>query len=136
MLHGLAHLFDVDVEFLRQLFDVRRTVVCLRQACARLADLRDGADPVERQAHDAALLGERLKNCLANPPDGIGDKLEATGFIEALRGFDETVVTFVDQVGKRKSLSLVLLSHRNDKTEVGSRQFVQSFLIALFDTAC
>src|SRR5690606_14719815 len=96
-----------------------------------LANLRDGADPDEGQADDPALLGVRLQDSLPDPAHGIGDELEATGLIEPLRGLDEAVVGVVDQVGKRETLSLILLCDGDDETEVCSSERVERLLVAL-----
>jgi hypothetical protein len=83
------------------------------------------------QAHDARLFGQGLQDRLANPPHGVGDEFEAAGFVEALGGFDQAQVAFVDEVAERKALILVLFGYRNDESEVGFCQFFQGGLIAL-----
>ena len=77
VLERVADLLGLDVQLGRELVHVRRPLVELGEAGRRLADLRNRADAVERQAHDPALLGERLENGLADPPDGVRDELEA-----------------------------------------------------------
>src|SRR5690606_21077715 len=100
-----------------------------------LADLRDGADPVEREPHDAALLGERLEDGLADPPDGVGDELEPARLVEPLRRLDQPVVPLVDDVGQREPLALVLLRDGDDEAEVGADELVEGRRVALFDPA-
>src|SRR5690606_6407189 len=78
--------------------------------------------------HDALPI---LKDSLPDPPHGIRDELEAAGLIEPLCGLDEAVVAFVDQVGKRETLSLILLCDGDDETEVCSSELVERLLVAL-----
>ena len=87
----------------------RGALMLLLEAGECLVDLVERPHLVERQAHDARLLGQSLKDRLANPPYGIRDELEAAGFVELLGSLDKAQVTFVDQVGKAQSLVLLLL---------------------------
>ena len=48
---------------------------------------------------------------ISNPPDGIGDKLEATRLVKLVCRSDETKITFIDQVGKWNALMPVLLGN-------------------------
>ena len=49
-------------------------------------DLEHGRDLVARDADDTALLlGERIEDALAHPPNGVGDELEALGVVEPAR---------------------------------------------------
>ena len=51
----------------------------------------------------------------------------------ALRGLDETVVAFADEIGQGEPLALVLLRHRDDETEVSADHLVEGLLVALLD---
>ena len=55
---------------------------------------------IEGETDNSRLFGQSLQDRLTNPPYSVRDKLEATGFVEFLSGFDETQITFVDQVGQ------------------------------------
>ena len=83
---------------------------------------------VQRQAHDAALLGDGLQDALANPPYGIGDEFESARFVEFLSSFYQSDVSFVNQVRQCQTLMLVLLSYRDDETEVGCHQTLLGLL--------
>jgi hypothetical protein len=87
------------------------------------------AGAVERHAHDAALLRQRLEDGLADPPDGVGDELDALGLVELVRGPDQAEVALVDQVGERDALVLVLLGDRHHEAQVAADQLVQRFLV-------
>jgi hypothetical protein len=82
VLHRLAHLLNVDLEFLCEFLDVGRPVVLLRKLRRGLADLRDRPNPVERKADYATLLGKRLEDRLPNPSHCVRNELEAPRFIK------------------------------------------------------
>ena len=88
---------------------------------------------VERQAYDTCLLGQSLQNGLANPPYGITDKLKTTCLVKLLRSLDKSEVSLVDEVGKAKSLILILLCYRYYEAEVGTGEFFQCSAVAFAD---
>jgi len=53
---------------------------------------------VERKADHPAFLADGLEDGLANPPDGVADKVVSLVYIIALDGVDEPDVAFADQV--------------------------------------
>ena len=108
----------------------------LQQRVRALADAMQRAGPVERHAHDARLLCQRLQNCLPDPPDGIRNELDALRLIELVRGANEAKVSLVDQVGQRHALILVLLRHGHHEAQVRPHQLVQPVLIANPDPSC
>jgi hypothetical protein len=79
---------------------------------------------------------KRLKDGLANPPNGVRDEFETAGFVETLGRFDEAEVAFVDKVGEAKALILILFCYRNNEAQVGFGQFFEGYLVALFDPFC
>ena len=101
-----------------------------------LVDLIERAHLVQGQTHDTALLCQGLEYALTNPPNGVGNELESTGFVELFCSLDEAQVALVDEVGQAETLVLVLLCYGNDETEVCTGEFLQGFLIALADTLC
>jgi hypothetical protein len=60
------------------------------------------------------------KDVLPDPPHCKGYKFKTPGFIN-LGGFDQPQVPLADQVTQRQAPVLVLLDHRNDKTQIGLR---------------
>ena len=100
----------------------------------RLVDLVQRPHLVQRQAHDARLLGQRLKDRLANPPHGVGDELEAAGFVELLGGLDQSEVALVDQVREAQSLILVLFGHGHHEAQVGFGELFERFLVSFLDS--
>src|SRR5688572_5534124 len=91
------------------------------------------AGAIERHADDATLLGERLEDCLPDPPDGVGDELDPLRLVELVCGADQAEVALVDQVRERDALVLILLRDRHDEAEVRPNQLVQRLLIVRAD---
>ena len=131
--HRILHLRLGNIEQRSDFISAGLALVLLLQIGVCLVDLVDGADLVQRQTNNTRLLGQRLQNGLTNPPNSVRDEFETTGLIETLRSLDQTEIALVDQVGKAKSLILILLGYRNHKTEVGLGEFFQRSLVALFD---
>ena len=99
----------------------------------RAVDFVERAHAVQRQAHDAALLGQGLQDALADPPHGVGDELEALRLVEALGRLDQPQVALVDEVAQGQALVLVLLGHGHDEAQVGFRQLFEGHLVAFAD---
>jgi len=129
----LRHFFLGDVHPFGDLFHGGLTTELLQERGRALADAVQRARPVQRDAHDARLLGERLQDRLADPPDGVRDELDALGLVELVGGPDQAEVALVDQVRERYSLVLVFLGHGDDEPEVGAHQLVQRLRVALLD---
>jgi hypothetical protein len=96
-------------------------------------DAVEGSGAVERNADDPALLGEGLQDGLLDPPDGVGDELDALGLVELVGRADEPDVALVDEVAERDALILVLLGDGHDEPEVGADERVERFLFPLPD---
>ena len=138
-LSSLLYLSLIDLCEFCQLCDRGTALMKLLKTVDLLINLAQGSTLVQRQTHDAALLCDSLKDALANPPYGIGDKFETTSLIKFLSSLYQSDVTFVDQVGQCQTLMLVLLGYRDDKAEVGGYQtFLCSLAIraALTDGLC
>ena len=99
-----------------------------------LVDFVERPHLVERQTHDARLLGQSLENRLANPPHGIRDELEAARFIELLGRLDKSEVALVNQVRQAEALILVLFGDRHDEAQIGLRQLLERLLVSLLDS--
>jgi len=93
-----------------------------------------GARAGKRDAHDAALLGQRLQDGLPDPPHGVGDELDPLGLVELPRRADEADVSLVDEVGQRHALVLVLLGHRHHEAQVAAHQRFQRVAVAFADS--
>jgi hypothetical protein len=133
-LERVRHLEQRHVEFFREFTGARLPFEFLLECAECFANLVQRPNTVQRQAHDAGLLRERLQNRLSDPPNGVGDELESARLVESLRTLDESEVPFVDQISKGQALMLVLLGDADDKTEIGLGQLLECLLIPLLDS--
>ncbi len=76
------------------------------------------------------VAGERRQNGLADPPDGVGDELDALVRIELPRGGEQADIALADQVGEGQPAVLVLLGHRDDEAQVAFHQLLHRLVIA------
>src|SRR5205823_1379810 len=81
----------------------------------------------------ARLLGQRLENRLANPPHRVRDELDAFRLVELVGGANEAEVAFVDQIGERDALILILLGDRDDEAQIRTHQRIEGLLVVLAD---
>ena len=130
---GLGHFVFGDVHPLGDLLDGGLAAQLLEQRRGALADAVQRPRSVERHAHDARLLGQRLENRLADPPHRIRDELDALGLIELVRGADQPQVALVDQIRERDPLVLILLRHGDHKPQVGPHELVERLRLAQLD---
>ena len=73
-----------------------------------LGNLIQRTNLIQRQTHNAALFRQSLKNGLTNPPDSVGNKLEASGLVKFSRSFNKTEIALVYEIGQTESLILIL----------------------------
>ena len=89
------------------------------------------AGAVQRHADDAALLGEGLENRLADPPDGVGDELDALGLVELVGRADQAEVALIDEVFQRNTAFAVQLGHQDHEAQIGLDQALRRPLVPL-----
>jgi hypothetical protein len=82
-------------------------------------DLVELLDHVHRDADGPALVGDRARHGLANPPRGVRGELVAAAVVELLDGADEAQRTLLDQVQERQAAAEVALGDRDDQPQVG-----------------
>ena len=126
-------LLHRDVHALGDLRRGRLAAQLLEQRRGALADPVQRARAVERHPHDAALLRQRLEDRLADPPDGVGDELDALGLVELVGRADEAEVALVDQIGERHALVLILLGDRHHEAEIAADQLVERLAVTRAD---
>ena len=129
----LGHLFFRDVHPLGDLLHGGLAAQLLEQRGRTLADAVQRPGAVQGHAHDAALLGERLEDGLTDPPDRVGDELDALGFVELVGRADQAEVALVDEIGETDTLVLVFLGDRDDEAQVAADQLVQGRLATTLD---
>ena len=105
-------------------------VLLVANSLAGLFYLNKLVCPVERQADGTALFADGLKNCLANPPDGIGNKVVALFHVKVVYCGKEANVSFAYQIRKVKTVALVLLCNIHNKAQVCTNNLVFCGLVA------
>src|SRR5687768_10607029 len=105
------------VELFGDLLDRGLAAELLEEVRAAASYPVESAGAVERHPHDAALLGQRLEDRLADPPHGVADELDALRLVELMGRPDQTEVSLVDEVRERYALVLVLLRDGDDEAQ-------------------
>src|SRR5690606_16778768 len=77
---------------------------------------------VQRDADRASLFREGLENGLANPPDGVGDELDALVRVELLDRLEQTFIPDAYELGEAETATLILLHVGDDEAQVGGDQ--------------
>ena len=75
-------------------------------------------DDVHRHADRPRFVGQRPRDCLADPPRGVGGELEAAPPVELLDSADQAERSLLDQVEEGQPLVAVVLRDRDDESQV------------------
>ena len=67
---------------------------------------------------------------LADPPDGVGDELDALIGVELPGRGHQPDVAFADEVGEREPAILVFLRHRDDEAQIALDQLLHGLFVA------
>ena len=114
--------------------DRRRLAAALgAQLALRAQDLVQLLDDVDRHADRAALVGERARDRLADPPRRVGRELEALAVVELLGGADEADRALLDQVEEGQALVAVALRDRDDEAQVRLDHLLLRAVVAALD---
>jgi len=89
---------------------------------------------IQRHAHDARLLGQRLEDRLADPPYGVRDELDAFGLVELVCRADQAEVALMIR-SESERLILILLGDGHDEPQVSSARAVERLWILLLIAA-
>ena len=96
-------------------------------------ELLDDVVDVDRDPDRAALVGDRARDRLADPPGGVGRELEALAVVELLDRADEADRALLDQVEEGQALVAVALGDRDHEAQVGARHVVLRVEVAALD---
>src|SRR3954451_752908 len=94
-------LLGRETGFLRDLEDGRIAVELLSQSAPRAGDAAHLVGDVDGEPDRAALLGERARDRLADPPRRVRRELVAEGVVEFLDGADQAEVALLNEVEQR-----------------------------------
>ena len=110
---------------------VRVAVQLLGEDAAAARDAAHLLGDVHGQTDRPALLGERARDGLANPPGRVGRELEAHLVVELLDGADQAEVALLDQVEERDAGLRVVPRDRHHEPEIALDQPSLRRLVAL-----
>ena len=105
-----------------RLFRGRVAAQFLDQVPRDRSHLAHRVDHVDGHANRAALVGDRPRDRLADPPGGVGRELVASGVFELVDGSHQPGVAFLDQVEEAQAAVAVLLGDRDDQPQVPGGQ--------------
>ncbi len=94
----------------------------LDQVTGDLTNFVHRVDHVHRDADRAALVRDRSRDRLANPPGCVGAEFVATSMLEFVDRSHQAGVAFLDQVQERQAAVAILFGDRNDQPQVAGRQ--------------
>src|SRR3954454_6487868 len=96
-------------------------------------DLVELLDHVDRDADRAALVGDRARHGLANPPRRVRRELVAAPVVELLDRADQPERPLLDEVEERQPAAQVALGDRDDEAQVGLDHLRLSGHVAALD---
>jgi len=76
-------------------------------------DFADALHHVDGDADRARLIGDRARDCLPDPPRGIGRELVAAAVLELIDRLHQTDIAFLDQVEELQAPVGVFLGNRD-----------------------
>jgi hypothetical protein len=98
-------------------FDGARWQLAL-QRLGQPAHLAAQLVPVHRRPHDRAIVVDRARDVLPDPPHGVGGELDVLGGVELLDRAEQTERPLLDQIGQRKPATRVLARDRGDQAKL------------------
>ena len=126
-LDDLEHLLDLVQRHLHLLGDFLGAGFAaepLHQQARHAQQLVDGLDHVHRDANGAALVGDRARHRLPNPPRRVRRKFVAALIFELVHRAHQADVAFLDKVEKAEPAIGVALGEADDEAQVGLGQFL------------
>ena len=126
----LPDALEREAGVLRDLLDRRVPVELLRELAARALRAAHLLGDVDGKADRAALVGERARDRLADPPRRVRRELEAELVVELLDRPDEAHVPFLDQIQERHAGLRVVAGDRHHEAQVALDQALLGGLVA------
>ena len=115
----------------RDLVERRVAVQLLPEEPAGLRHLPDLVGDVHGEPDRAALLGERARDRLLDPPGRVRGELEAELVVELLDRADEPEVALLDEIEERHVGARVVACDRHDEAQVALDELALRGLVAL-----
>src|SRR4051794_22512289 len=129
----LAHLARGALELTRDLLRGRLPAELLNELALDVDDLVELLDHVDRDADRPALVRDRARHGLADPPRRVGGELVAAPVVELLDRADQPERALLDQVQERQAAAEVALGDRDDEAQVGLDHLLLGVQVAALD---
>src|SRR4051794_6033002 len=126
----LVHAFHLEPALLGDLMRERFSVQLLREDAAGTHHPADLVDHVDRQANRPALVRDRARDGLADPPRRVRRKLVAHLVVELLDRPDQAEVSLLDQIEERDARVHVVARDRHDEPEVRLDQLLLGLFVS------
>ena len=115
-------LLDRHAGRLGGVLEVRLGRFVLEQLAVHAADAAHRLDHVNRHADRAALVGDRPRDRLANPPRGVGRELVAAGRLELVDRPHQARVAFLDEVQEAQAAVAIAFGDGDDQPQIAGRE--------------
>ena len=129
----VAHLARRALELAGDLLRRRLAAELLDELALDVHDLVELLDHVDRDADRPALVGDRARHRLADPPRRVGRELVAAAVVELLDRADQPERALLDQVQERQAAAEVALGDRDDEAQVGLDHLLLGEHVAALD---
>ncbi len=88
--------------------------ICMQKLTRNLFDLINRFHHVHRNPNRTRLVSDCTCNCLTNPPRRIGGKFESLGVVKLFDCFNQTEISFLNQVEKLHAAAKVPLGNADN----------------------
>ena len=129
----VAHLAHGGLELGGDLLGRRLAPELLDELALDVDDLVELLDHVDGDADRPALVGDRARHRLADPPRGVGGELVAAAVVELLDRADQAHRALLDEVQEGQPATQVGLGDRDDQAQVGLDHLLLGLHVAALD---
>ena len=131
---GLDDLLDGEIQFVGDLLQGRLTAQLLHQLAVAAGGLVDDLYHMHRHADGSRLIGNGTGDGLPDPPGRICREFVSLCIVELVDSADQARIALLNQVQDMQAASAVFLGDRHHQAQVGLRQLILGFLVALGHT--
>ena len=129
----VAHLAHRALQLVGDLLGQRLATELLHELALDMDNLVELLDHVNRNPDRPALVRDRARDGLANPPGGVGRELVAAAVVELLDRADEAERALLDQIQERQATAEIALGDGDDEAQVGLDHLLLGDEVATFD---
>ena len=112
--HNASHIFQWQISGVRQFFECWFAAVNLHEIACHGANFRHRIHHVDRNSNRTALVGDRARDRLTNPPGRVRREFVAAAVLEFLHSTHQTCVAFLNEIQKAEPPISIALRDRYD----------------------